>query len=145
MDAPLERMPVHVRAGSVLPLGPVKQYAAEALDAPIEVRVYPGADGHYTLYDDAGEGRGYARGEHARIPLQWNDSAGTLTIGARQGRYAGMPRRLKFTLVVVGPQQGHGLAQATGSAATVEYSGSPVRIRAAGTGGRGPAADPVKP
>jgi alpha-D-xyloside xylohydrolase len=129
VDAPLERMPVHVRAGTVLPLGPAKQYTGEAVDAPIEVRVYPGADGQYVLFDDAGDGNGYQRGESAGIPLQWNDAARTLTIGARQGTYAGMPARLKFRLVVVGPHAGHGLDD-DDAAGTVEYSGKPVRIRA---------------
>jgi alpha-D-xyloside xylohydrolase len=133
VDAPLARMPVHVRAGSILPLGPVKQYAAEPSDAPLEVRVYPGADGRYTLYDDAGEGWGYQRGEHARIPLAWNDATRTLTIGARQGDYEGMPRKLRFKLVVVGLGAGRGLEDAPGSAAVVDYNGSPVSIRATGT------------
>lgn len=132
VDAPIEHMPVHVRAGTILPLGPVKQYAAEAVDAPIEVRVYPGADGHYTLYDDAGDGRSYQRGEYTRIALHWHDASSTLTIGPRQGHYAGMERKLKFKLVVVGPAAGHGLEDGPGSATTVEYGGSTVRIRATG-------------
>ena len=134
VDAPIERMPLHVRAGSVLPLGPVKQYAAEATDAPLEVRVYPGADGQYTLYDDAGEGQGYQRGEHVRIPLRWNDKSRTLTIGARQGEYQGMPRTLKFKLVVVGPRSGRGLEDGGDALATVEYTGRPLRIRATALG-----------
>jgi alpha-D-xyloside xylohydrolase len=129
VDAPIDRMPIHVRAGTVLPLGPVRQFAAEAVDAPIEVRVYPGADGAYTLYDDAGDGLGYQKGEYARIPLRWNDATRTLTIGARQGRYAGMKRELKFKLVVVGAQAGHGLEDAPDSTATVTYSGDAVQIR----------------
>ncbi|HWW73312.1 MAG TPA: TIM-barrel domain-containing protein, partial [Duganella sp.] len=131
VDAPIERMPVHVRAGSVLPLGPVKQYADEAVDAPIEVRVYPGADGSYTLYDDAGEGWAYQRGEHASIPLRWHQATRTLTIGARKGRYAGMQNKLTFKLVVVGPRSGRGLEEGAASSATVEYTGRPVRVRAA--------------
>ena len=134
VDAPIGHIPVHVRAGTVLPLGPVRQYAAEAVDAPIEVRVYPGADGRYVLYDDAGEGRAYQRGEHTRIPLDWNDAAHTLTIGARQGEYSGMQRKLKFRLVVVGPSSGHGLDDGADARDTVEYIGKALRIPVRGTG-----------
>jgi alpha-D-xyloside xylohydrolase len=133
-DAPIGHIPVHVRAGTVLPLGPARQYADEPVDAPIEIRVYPGADGQYVLYDDAGEGRAYERGESSRIPLHWNDAARTLTIGPREGRYEGMPRKLRFRLVVVGPRTGHGLDDGTGAGHTVEYSGKPVRIRAGAAG-----------
>lgn len=131
VDASIERIPVHVRAGTVLPLGPAKNYAAEATDAPIEVRVYPGADGHYVLYDDAGEGKAYQRGEYALIPLQWNDATRTLTIGARKGRYDGMQRKLKFRLVVVGPDTGRGLDAGAGTKDAVEYSGKALQIRGA--------------
>ena len=136
VDAPIDRMPIHVRAGTVLPLGPVKQFADETVDAPIEVRVYPGADGTYTLYDDAGEGHAYQDGEYAEIPLRWNDAARTLTIGARRGHYAGMQRELKFKLVVVGPHAGHGLDDAPDATATVTYGGAAVRIPLAPTSSR---------
>ena len=144
VDAPIGHIPVHVRAGTVLPLGPARQYADEPVDAPIEIRVYPGADGQYVLYDDAGEGRAYQRGESSRIPLHWNDAARTLTIGPREGRYEGMPRKLRFRLVVVGPRTGHGLDDGTGAGHTVEYSGKPVRIRADAAGSwPAPRSDPA--
>ncbi len=73
VPAPLDRIPLAVRAGSILPLGPVIEYAGQATD-PIELRIYPGADGDFTLYEDSGDGYGYERGAHATIPIHWNDA-----------------------------------------------------------------------
>ena len=73
--APLERIPLDVRAGSILPLGPVIEYAGQAAD-PIELRVYPGADGDFSLYEDEGDSYRYEQGAHAIIPIHWDDAAG---------------------------------------------------------------------
>ena len=114
VEAPTDRLPLHVRAGSIVPLGPVVQYADEKPDAPLEIRVYPGADGSFTLYDDAGDGYAYEQGEKATIPLTWNDATKTLTIGARQGTYPGMPATRTFRVVLVGPQAGIGGSETEG-------------------------------
>jgi alpha-D-xyloside xylohydrolase len=127
VDAPISRIPLHVRAGSILPMGPAVQYAAEQPDAPIELRIYPGADGDYTYYEDAGEGWGYERGDYALVRMQWNDAAGTLTIGRRQGSFPGMKSRRLFKVVVVGPDAGRGAEQA-GKAIDVVYDGSAVTV-----------------
>jgi alpha-D-xyloside xylohydrolase len=100
------RIPLDVRAGSILPLGPVIEYAGQATD-PIELRVYPGADGDFTLYEDEGDSYRYERGAHATIPIHWNDATRTLTIGARQGSYPGMPAGHTFNVVIV--SSGHGV------------------------------------
>jgi alpha-D-xyloside xylohydrolase len=100
--APLERLPIFVRAGAILPLGPVVQHANEAPTAPLELRIYRGADGAFTLYDDAGDGYGYERGQRATIDVRWNDAAGLLTFGARRGRYPGMARERVFNVVWIG-------------------------------------------
>ena len=83
--APLETIPVYTPAGSIVPLGPPVQYAAEKPSDPIELHVYQGADGDFTLYEDDGTTYAYQKGEHATIPLHWNDAHRKLTIGARQG------------------------------------------------------------
>jgi alpha-D-xyloside xylohydrolase len=100
--APIARIPLHVKAGSIIPLGPVLQYASEQPEAPIELRIYPGADGDYTYYEDAGEGWGYERGEYALTDMHWNDAARKLTIAPRQGKFPGMKARRRFKVVVVG-------------------------------------------
>ena len=88
--ADIATIPLFARAGSILPLGPSIQYADEKSDEPLELRVYPGKDGSYRLYDDAGDGDGYTRGEYATTLLEWNQAQGSLTIQGRQGRFPGM-------------------------------------------------------
>lgn len=77
-DAPPERLPLFVRAGSILPLGPVRQYVDEPSEAPLELRVYTGADASFVLYDDAGDGYGYEAGECARVRYRWEEAKGEL-------------------------------------------------------------------
>jgi alpha-D-xyloside xylohydrolase len=89
-DAPYEHIPLFVRAGSILPIGPALQYAAEKPADPITLTVYTGADGRFSLYEDDGTSLGYQRGAFTRIPLSWNERTRTLTIGARQGAFPGM-------------------------------------------------------
>jgi alpha-D-xyloside xylohydrolase len=91
LDTPLERIPVLVRAGSIVPMGPVRQHTGEAPDAPLELHVYPGRDASFTLYDDQGDGYAYEQGAFATVEIHWDDLARRLTIGARTGAYEGMP------------------------------------------------------
>jgi alpha-D-xyloside xylohydrolase len=91
VDAPLDRIPLYVRAGSILPLGLEIEYATQRTDRPLELRVYRGGDGSFALYDDQGDTYEYEKGEHAAIPLRWDEKSATMTIGARQGEYPGMP------------------------------------------------------
>lgn len=100
--APLDSIPVFVRAGSILPLGPELQSTAETSADPIELRVYPGADADFVLYDDAGDGSGYERGEHALIALRWSEERQQLAIGQRQGSFPGMAGSVKFRVDFVG-------------------------------------------
>jgi alpha-D-xyloside xylohydrolase len=118
--APLARIPLHVRAGTIVPLGPVVQYASERTDAPLELRIYPGADGTYTYYEDAGEGWGYERGEFALTDMRWDDAAHQLTIAGRRGTFPGMQAQRRFRVVVVGQE---------GKAADLVYDGRAVTIQ----------------
>ena len=88
--APLDAIPVFVRAGTVLPLGMVADSTVQQQALPLEVQIFPGRDGSFVLYDDAGDGYGYENGEYALIPLRWDDTAGVLYIGRREGGYPGM-------------------------------------------------------
>ena len=81
----LETMPLHVRAGTILPLGPVKQYVDEPVDGPLSIVVYPGADGAFTLYEDDGKTFDYRRGEWMRIVMSWNDAARRLSLRLAPG------------------------------------------------------------
>jgi alpha-D-xyloside xylohydrolase len=119
--APLDRIPLYVRAGSILPLGPDEEYAAQKPADPIELRVYRGADGEFTLYEDQNDGYNYEQGAYATIALRWDDAKDTLTIGARQGRFPGMLENRKFNVVVIGPA-----GEVRGE---VEYAGQEVTRR----------------
>ncbi len=94
--APLGRMPLFVRAGSIVPVGPEIQYSAEKPGAPITLFVFTGSDGSFELYEDDGVSYGYEKGEFARIPLRYDAAKGTLTIGARTGSFPGMPEERTF-------------------------------------------------
>jgi alpha-D-xyloside xylohydrolase len=101
-DAPPSHIPVFARAGSIVPVGPVKPYADALSDEPIELRIYPGANGAFALYDDAGNGYGYEKGEYSLVRLTWTDRAHALTLANREGSYAGMPSAIHFSVVCGG-------------------------------------------
>ncbi|MDP1027024.1 glycoside hydrolase family 31 protein [Sphingomonas sp. KR1UV-12] len=124
--APIGQIPLHVAAGTILPMGQAVQYAEQSVALPTELRVYRGADGRFTLYDDAGDGQGWRKGERATIELTLDDRAGVLTIGARQGRYPGMATARTFRIVSVAPGNGTGLA--AGGGRTIRYTGRAVTV-----------------
>jgi alpha-D-xyloside xylohydrolase len=126
--APLERIPLDVRAGSILPMGPVVEYAGQASD-PIELRIYPGANGDFSLYEDEGDSYRYVEGAHSIIPMHWNDAARSLTIGAREGSFAGMPREHRFNVVLVAAGHGAGGEVTDAPDKVVPYSGSSVTLK----------------
>ncbi len=99
-DAPLDTMPLYVRAGSILPIGPDIQHTSEGSDHPVELYIYPGRDGHFTLYEDEGDNYNYERGSFARFSIEWDDQAQQLTI-SREGSYPGMPVSRTFRLIKV--------------------------------------------
>ena len=95
----LNRVPMFLRAGSILPLGPEMQYVGEKAWDNLELRLYPGADGSFTLYEDEGDSYNYEKGVYSTIAFRWNNAKKTLTIGARQGNYPGMLTSRTFTVV----------------------------------------------
>ncbi len=124
--APIGQIPLQVAAGTILPLGQRVQFAEQSVTLPTELRVYRGRDARFTLYDDAGDGQGWRRGERATIDLALDDKTGVLTIGARRGRYPGMPAKRIFHVVSVGAGNGVGLDEGTGR--TIAYTGRVVRV-----------------
>jgi alpha-D-xyloside xylohydrolase len=127
-DAPLDRIPVYVKAGSILPLGPVMQYAT-GTKGPIELRVYPGRDANFVLYDDEGDNYNYEKGAHLTIPMQWSEASKTLTIGPSQGEFPSMPRSTTFRIVYVRPGHGTGFDPVIRPDAEIAYKGSKVRTQ----------------
>ena len=118
LQTQLDRVPMFVRAGSILPLGPEMQYTGEKSWDNLEIRIYPGADGTFVLYEDEGDNYNYEKGVFATIAFQWNNKSQTLTIGNRQGTYPGMLESRHFTVVLPdGRQQ------------SVAYEGSSVEVK----------------
>ncbi len=121
-DAPLDRIPIFVRAGSIIPFGPRVESASEKEDH-IELRIYPGADGDFTLYEDEGDSYGYEHGVYAEIPIHWDDRAKTIKIGDRKGTFPGMLKDRTFNIVIV--ENGHdaGVDSAPEPDASIRYGG----------------------
>jgi alpha-D-xyloside xylohydrolase len=126
--APLERIPLYVRAGSILPLGPDVQYAAEHPADPIEIRVYRGASGNFTLYEDENDNYNYEKGAYSIIPISWDEGSKTLTIGERTGRFAGMLESRTFRIVFVSEAHGIGNSLTQTPDKTVSYVGKSVIV-----------------
>ena len=127
--APIDRMPVYVKAGSILPFGPKVQYTTEKPWNELEIRVYPGADGNFILYEDDGETYDYEKGKFAEIPFTWDDASGTLTIGERRGEYPGMLTNRKFNIQVMKPGATSGDTPLTSFAKTVSYDGKSQSVK----------------
>jgi alpha-D-xyloside xylohydrolase len=123
-------MPLFVRAGSIVPMGPLVQYVAEKPADPIEIRVYRGADGAFTLYEDEGDTYHYEKGVYATIPLTWNEAAQTLTIGGRKGEFPGMLKERTFNVMFVGEGHGVGVEPVTLADQLVKYAGDAVTVKA---------------
>lgn len=117
LQTSLDRVPMFVRAGSILPLGPEMQYTGEKPWDNLELRLYPGADGTFTLYEDEGDTYRYEQGVYATIRFDWNDKARTLTIAERQSSYPGMLSSRQFTVILP-----------DGTTKTISYHGHPITL-----------------
>ena len=129
-DAPIDHLPLYVPAGSIVPMGPIMQYSTATPCDPIEIRVYQGADGAFTLYEDENDNYDYETGMYATIPLTWHDSTKTLSIGARSGTFPGMLTSRTFDVVFVSQGHGTGIAPTATPDQTVTYVGTEVDVTA---------------
>jgi len=127
--APFDAIPLHVRAGSIVPFGPERQYVGEKQADPITLWVYAGADGAFSLYEDDGLTYGYEHGAFSRIGITWDDASRKLVIGDRQGGFPGMPLGRTFNVVLVEPAKPAGFSPAPVPSQTVHYSGAAVTVR----------------
>ena len=114
----LDKVPMFVRAGSILPLGPEMQYVGEKAWDNLEIRIYPGANAEFSLYEDEGDNYNYEKGYHSNIIFTWTDRTRTLHISARQGGYKGMLLDRKFTLVLP-----------DGTTKTIDYNGNQIELK----------------
>jgi alpha-D-xyloside xylohydrolase len=127
--APFDAIPLHVRAGSIIPFGPELQYTDEKPADPITLFVYAGRDGAFTLYEDDGVSTGYETGEYATIQLRWNDASRTLTIGKRGGSFPGMRGRRTFQIVLISHDRPLPFSFTPKADRTVVYGGAPVTVK----------------
>ena len=111
-------IPLYVKAGSIIPMGPKVQYATEKPWDNIELRVYAGANGSFVLYEDEFDNYNYEQGAYTEIPVVWNDASRQLIIGARKGAYKGMLNNRKFTIVLQ-----------DGTRKVVDYKGKRVSVK----------------
>jgi alpha-D-xyloside xylohydrolase len=126
VDAPLERIPLYVKAGAVIPVGPKVQFAMQKTAWPLRILVYPGANGNFELYEDEGENYNYENGQSSKIVFNWNDATKTLKIGNLEGSFDGMQADREFMILLVKDGVG-GLEN--GESKRVSYKGSTVQVK----------------
>ena len=128
VPAPIDEMPLFVKAGTILPLGPYLQWAGEKPADTLELRIYPGNDGSFLLYEDENDNYNYEKGIYATIPFTWNEKQQTLTIGKREGSFPGMPEKRIFRIVWVRENHGTGISPEKAADRTVTYTGKKIVI-----------------
>ncbi len=128
-DAPIETLPLFVKAGAIIPMGPFLQYANEKPADPIEIRIYKGDNGTFTLYEDEGDNYNYEKGIFSIITFEWDDNQNTLTIGNRKGEFPGMLKKRIFNIVLVDKNKGTGLNPSSHFDKTIQYNGNKIVIK----------------
>ena len=117
-ETTLDVIPLYVKAGSIIPVGPQVQYATEKPWSHLELKVYAGANGNFILYEDEFDNYNYEKGAYTEIPISWNNASRKLTIGARKGAYEGMLKNRKFTVTLQ-----------DGTQKNVDYNGKAISVR----------------
>jgi alpha-D-xyloside xylohydrolase len=138
--APQDTIPLYVKAGSIIPMGPYMQYATEKKADTIELRIYPGANGSFTLYEDEGENYNYETGKYSTIPIYYYDNPRNVVIGARTGSFTGMDEKKVFNIVYVSATNGTGVGFAAKTDHQLVYTGENTSIVGMNSGVKNPAA-----
>jgi alpha-D-xyloside xylohydrolase len=128
-ETPIDIIPLFVKAGSILPVGPDVQYATEKKWDNLEIRVYEGANGEFTLYEDENDNYNYEKGAYSTITFTWNDSKKTLTINDRKGSFPGMLPERKFNFIKVASGNGTGMDAVQKYNTVVDYKGTKVMVK----------------
>ena len=128
-EAPIDRMPIYIRAGSIIPMGPDVEWSTEKPADPVELRVYRGANAEFTLYEDENDNYNYEKGVHATIGFRWDDAKQTLAIADREGQFPGMLANRTFRVVFVGENHGTGIAPTEQADKVVPYSGKQLTVK----------------
>jgi alpha-D-xyloside xylohydrolase len=127
-DAPIDILPLYVRAGAILPFGPSVQFATEKKWDHLEIRIYPGADGKFTLYEDENDNYDYERGAYSTVTFSWDDAKKVLTISDRKGSFPGMLKEREFCIVEVSGNNGLGTDTVHKYNEVVTYNGKKVLV-----------------
>jgi len=130
-DAPLDKIPLFVKAGSIIPMGKMIQYAVEKSADTLEIRVYKGATGKFELYEDEGDNYNYEKGKYTIIPFKWDEERNTLTIGVKQGNYPGSLTNRIFNIIFVTESEGIGITVSAMNK-KVYYSGKQIEVKSKG-------------
>ena len=126
--APMEKLPLFVRAGSIVPMGPEKEWSTEKPEDPIELRIYRGANGDFTLYEDENDNYNYEKGAYATIQFHWDEVKQTLAIADRKGQFPGMLGERGFQIVFVGENHGVGVMPESKPDKVVRYTGKALTV-----------------
>jgi alpha-D-xyloside xylohydrolase len=128
VQVPIEKIPLFIKAGSIIPMGPFLQYATEKDADTIELRVYAGANGQFTIYEDENDNYNYEKGKHTEIQISYNDITKQLTIGDRIGRFDNLPHNKTFNIVWVSKGNGTGVDITKKCDATIAYIGNRIEL-----------------
>jgi alpha-D-xyloside xylohydrolase len=126
--APIETIPLYIKAGSIVPMGPYLQYATEKAADPVEIRVYTGANADFVLYEDENDTYNYESGKYSTVAMSWNETEKTFTIGDRKGEFPGMLMNRTFNVVWVSTKNGTGI-EPSKQAETIHYIGKTISIK----------------
>lgn len=127
-QSPLDKLPIFVKAGSIIPMGPEIEYATQSVD-PLEIRVFKGADGNFSMYEDEGDSYNYQKGKYSVIPFTYNEASKELTIGNRTGSFNNMLAERTLKIVWVDKDYGTGINIPIDFSTKVNYNGSQVVVR----------------
>jgi len=128
-ETPLDIIPLYIKAGSILPIGPAVQYAEEKKWDDLEIRIYPGADGKFVLYEDENDNYNYEKGVYSTITFTWDDKKKTLTINDRNGSFPGMLESRKFNIVTVSNNKAVGENTVTAADKVISYTGKKIVVK----------------
>jgi alpha-D-xyloside xylohydrolase len=127
-DAPLDKIPVYIKEGSIIPLGTVVQYAGEKKWDTLEIRIYEGSDGAFTLYEDEGDNYNYEKGIYATITFKWNDAKKALTISDSEGSFPGMPANRIFNILLISVNKAVGMETGIAYDKKITYTGKEIVV-----------------
>ncbi|CAD0002420.1 glycoside hydrolase family 31 protein [Flavobacterium chungangense] len=127
-ETEVDKIPLYIKSGSIVPFGPKVQYATQKKWDNLEIRIYPGADGEFLLYEDENDNYNYEKNFYSTIKFKWSDASKTLTIENREGNFPGMIKSRKFKIVIANKNQGYGDTPAE-IVKSVSYNGSKISVK----------------